>query len=256
MKNKSRFVSTCFLSVVVLMTGMLWAQVQPADYERAAGLREKFQSMVQNNVDQTSWIEGTSRFWYRKSIQDGNAFYIVDADKLTKKIAFNHERLAASLSEVLKEEIAPYVLPFRSIQFVDKEQAIRFDVGDWTYSCDLISYACKREGEARRRGSRDPFTTWIRGPAPEAASEEVRTSPDKKWDAFIRNYNIFIRDTDTEEEFALSHDGSEGNYYTFATIRWSPDSKKLAAFRLKRGYHRIIHYVESSPDEQLQAIHR
>jgi dipeptidyl aminopeptidase/acylaminoacyl peptidase len=93
---------------------------------------------------------------------------------------------------------------------------------------------------------------WERGPAPQAISEETKTSPDEKWEAFIKNYNVYIRPKENEEEFALSHDGSEGNYYTFASITWSPDSKKIAAYRLRRGYHRIIQYVESSPDDQLQ----
>jgi len=256
MKHKPRLVFTCVLSIVVLMSGVLWTQVKPADYKRAEELGEKFQSMVLNTIDQSAWIEGRPCFWYRKSVQGGNAFYVVDAEAQTKTIAFDHEKLAASLSAVLKEKIEPYALPFRSIQFADKEQAIRFDVEEWTYSCDLTSYVCKREGEARRRGRRDPFSTWIRGPAPQAATEEAKASPDSKWEAFIRNYNIFVRNTDTKEEFALSHDGSEGNYYTYASISWSPDSKKLAAFRLQRGYHRIIHYVESSPDDQLQPIHR
>ncbi|MDH4198677.1 MAG: S9 family peptidase, partial [Candidatus Aminicenantes bacterium] len=72
---------------------------------------------------------------------------------------------------------------------------------------------------------------------------------------FIRNYNVWVRTKDKKEEFALSSDGSEGNYYTYESLAWSPDSKKLAAFRLLRGYHRRIHYVESSPADQLQPKH-
>ena len=53
----------------------------------------------------------------------------------------------------------------------------------------------------------------------------------------------------------LSTDGSEGNAYTFQSIRWSPDSKKIAAFRRRPGYERLVHYVESSPADQLQPKH-
>ena len=73
------------------------------------------------------------------------------------------------------------------------------------------------------------MTMWERGPAPEAASKEAKASPDGKWEAFIRNYNVCLRDKAKKEEFVLSRDGSEGNYYTFESIAWSPDSKKLAA---------------------------
>ena len=53
----------------------------------------------------------------------------------------------------------------------------------------------------------------------------------------------------------LSTDGSEGNAYTFNSIRWSPDSKKITAFRRRPGYERLVHYVESSPTDQVQPKH-
>jgi len=172
-----------------------------------------------------------------------------------KKIAFDHTRLAAALAEVLKEDVDPKKLPFRSIQFSPDEKSIQFTIEGWTYSCDLTSYTCKK-GEPGRQRQRGGFTMWERGPAPEAQSTETKTSPDNKWEAFIKNYNVYVRAQDGEEDIPLSFDGSEGNYYTFQSMAWSPDSKYLAAYHLKRGYHRIIHYVESSPDDQLQAKHQ
>jgi hypothetical protein len=50
----------------------------------------------------------------------------------------------------------------------------------------------------------------------------------------------------------LSTDGSEGNAYELSSIAWSPDSKKIAAYRVKPGYRRQVHYIESSPEDQLQ----
>src|SRR5699024_7677205 len=50
----------------------------------------------------------------------------------------------------------------------------------------------------------------------------------------------------------LSTDGSEGNYYDVDTFKWSPDSKKLVAYRIKPGFNRQVHYIESSPEDQLQ----
>ena len=50
----------------------------------------------------------------------------------------------------------------------------------------------------------------------------------------------------------LSTDGSEADYYELSSIAWSPDSKKLAAYRVRPGYRREVHYVESSPADQLQ----
>ena len=41
----------------------------------------------------------------------------------------------------------------------------------------------------------------------------------------------------------------------FRSIAWSPDSKKLVAYRTRPGYDRQVHYVESSPADQLQPKH-
>src|SRR6185312_15136657 len=45
---------------------------------------------------------------------------------------------------------------------------------------------------------------------------------------------------------------SEGDAYQLMSIRWSPDSKKLVAYRRRPGYNRLVHYVLSSPPDQLQ----
>src|ERR1051325_3056106 len=50
----------------------------------------------------------------------------------------------------------------------------------------------------------------------------------------------------------LSFDGSEGDAYQLMSIRWSPDSKKLVAYKRRPGYNRLVHYVLSSPSDQLQ----
>ena len=53
----------------------------------------------------------------------------------------------------------------------------------------------------------------------------------------------------------LSTDGSESNAYAQRSIVWSPDSKRVAAYRVRPGYQRVVHFVESSPEDQLQPKH-
>jgi dipeptidyl aminopeptidase/acylaminoacyl peptidase len=45
-----------------------------------------------------------------------------------------------------------------------------------------------------------------------------------------------------------------GNYYS-SNFRWSDDSKKLIAYRVKPAEKHMIYYVESSPEDQLQPKH-
>jgi dipeptidyl aminopeptidase/acylaminoacyl peptidase len=59
----------------------------------------------------------------------------------------------------------------------------------------------------------------------------------------------------SEPATPLSFDGSEGNYYTLRSLAWSPDSKKLAAYHTRPGYDRQVHYIQSSPADQIQPKH-
>lgn len=240
-----------FLPVVLVSLAclplLLSAQGTKSDYERAAGLREKSQFLAVGSVDRSGWIESTSRFWYRKTVQGGTEFIVMDAESLVKKPAFDHQKLAASLSAASGEKYTALNLPFMALFFMDNEKALEFEAGDSRWRCEFSNYSVKKVGAAGRRGGGgSPFA-----PRP-APPQEAKISPDGKWEAFIKNYNVWLRPKDKKEEFALSWEGSEGDYYALSSLRWSPDSSKLAAYRIRPGYKRIIQYVESSPTDQLQ----
>jgi len=265
---------------------LLMAQGTSADYQRAQGLRDKLQNLAINVPGPASWIDETSRFWFRKSVQGGHEFVVVDADKLARRAAFDHEKLAVSLSAASGKTYKAVTLPFSEFTFADKEQAIQFAAAGSTWKCALADYACKKTGDAPQGPAfgRPPMDEDLESPAefendvldgvsylspqgqrqgrpgfgpPSQASPEqpVRTSPDEKWEALIRNDNVFLRPKGGAEAFPLSLDGSEGNYYTLQSLAWSPDSKGLVAYRTRPGYRRQVHYVESSPTDQLQPKH-
>ncbi|MHB8095026.1 MAG: DPP IV N-terminal domain-containing protein [Candidatus Aminicenantales bacterium] len=252
MKRTCLFRISVLALLLVVLCPFLPAQGTRADYERAAGLRAKMQPLALNVIDRSAgWIDKTSRFWYRKTVKGGFEYVVVDASAASKKAAFDQEKMATALAALLGEKVESKNLPFDAIRFTNDEKSIEFDIRDSKYACDLTSYACTKVGPAEQRRA-GGWNMWERGPAAEAASKEAKASPDGKWEAFIKNYNVYARTKGAKEEFALSDDGSEGNYYTYASLAWSPDSKKIAAYRMRRGYHRFIQYVESSPADQLQ----
>ena len=246
MKRQSLF-GFCVLFLSLMISPLvLSAQGTLADYERAAHLRDKIQFLALNVVDRAGWIEKTSRFWYRKTIKGGYEFEVVDAESLVKKQAFDHQKLAASLSAAAGEKYSALNLPFQTLAFVDNEKALEFDAGDFKWRCQLVDYSCKNVGPAARRRGGSPFAT------PPPPPQEPKPSPDGKWAAFIKNFNVWVRTADKKAEFPLSWEGTEGDAYAWASIVWSPDSKKIAAYRIRPGYRRLIQYVESSPSDQLQ----
>ncbi len=246
MKRVPSIVSIAILVACLVSPLALSAQGRVADYERANGLRDKFQALALDVPGRPAWIEKTHRFWYRKTVKDGFEFELVDADSLAKKPAFDHEKLAASLNAASGQKYTALKLPFMGIRFTDGEKAIEFEAAEFRWKCDLQTYAVTKLGPVERR------RPWPLDEEPEP--KEPKASPDGKREAFVKNFNVWVRskDKDKKDEAALSWDGSEGNAYALNSIRWSPDSKKLAAYRVRPGYKRLVQYVESSPEDQLQ----
>jgi dipeptidyl aminopeptidase/acylaminoacyl peptidase len=250
--KRARLPLAWILCLVIVLPAVLAGQATKADYDRAAGLREKLQGLMDNLPERPAWIGKTHRFWYRKAVKDGFEFIIADAEAAAKRPAFDHVRLAAGLAAVSGEKVEPKRLPFTSIAaFVDDEKAVIFEAFEARWKCDLSGYTVTKLGPVERR-FRGGGGLGQGGPPAQAASTEAKASPDGKREAFIRNYNVWVRTKDKKEEFPLSRDGSEGNYYSYVSIAWSPDSKKLTAYRLRPGYHRFIQYIQSSPADQLQ----
>ncbi len=105
-------------------------------------------------------------------------------------------------------------------------------------------------------------------------------SPDGKYVAFIRDWNLWLREKETDNEFPLTTDGSEN--FGYATdnagwkrsdrpvLSWSPDSRKIATFRqdqrhvsdmylvrTKVGAPELVEWKYPLPeDEDIIRIHR
>lgn len=220
------------------------AQGTLQDYQRAERfLPGSLKTVYIADVD-PHWIGKTDRFWYRKANPKGSEFILVDAERDTVAPAFDHARLAKALSTAAKREYPPNELPFETFDFTDDNRGIRFTVDKSEWSCDLSTYECKET------------------PAPDP--NEV-VSPDKRWAAYVNEHNLFLRNISTGQVVQLTHDGVAGWDYATplpslrlmveqgtedvrqpAGVFWSPDSSKLATYRIdsrQAGRFPSIQYV-------------
>ncbi|MEO8027891.1 MAG: DPP IV N-terminal domain-containing protein [Bryobacteraceae bacterium] len=217
-----------------------FAQGTAADYRRAAELKDKTLALVADLPDAATWIDGTSRFWYRKAVKGGAQFFVVDAKYPAVKMPlFDHEKLAAALSKLDGEPRTALNLPFATFT-LGPDQNLQFQSAEYRYRCSIVDYTCQKTNfnDRNAQGGR---------------ADQPVASPDGKWEALIRNYNVFLRPKGNDKAAVpLSYDGSEGNAYTAGFLVWAPDSQKLAAYRVLPGYHRKIQYVQSTPPDQEQ----
>ena len=241
-------------AALVLFSVPSAAQVTAADYQRAQSLRQQYDEAAVFVPEPATWIGTTHKFYYRRSLANGFEFVTVDADTQERQPSFDHRRLADALSRASGRAYSATRLPFQNFTFNDQLSAIEMTIDGARWTCALADYACRtpevpRPGEIRR-GISGP----VRGDQ-SAVTPRPRMSPDGKWMAFIDNYNVAIRPFGGDKRMILSTDGSEGNYYDPASIVWSPDSSKIAVYRIRPGYRRLVHYVASSPEDQLQPQH-
>ncbi|MDT8401095.1 MAG: DPP IV N-terminal domain-containing protein [Bacteroidales bacterium] len=227
------------------------SQVSVADYNRADSLAEQFRNKMWYGDVRPTWAGETNVFTYENQTPSGVEYVVVDPVKLTKKEAFKTERLAKEMSEISDSAIRPDRLPIRRVTFNEDLKSFTFIWNDVEWTCKLPSYKLE-SGERqndRRRGNRG----WVWDSRDELSNDPV-SSPDSKWEAYIEDYNLHIRDKKSGEEYRLSYDGGIGAYYS-SYMEWSPDSKKIMAYRVKPAEKHIIHYIESSPDDQIQPKH-
>jgi dipeptidyl aminopeptidase/acylaminoacyl peptidase len=202
------------------------------DYEHAESLMGyNTEQFVDHGNVRPNWLPG-DKFWYRILTAQGSEFVLVDPVKKTKTAAFDQQKLAEALSTKTGKKYEAAKLPFQSFSYSADGEFISFFAAGQSYKWNTKSYAFADEtAPAAERGSRAGRRN--RG-------NEV-LSPDGNKGAFIKDYNLWVRDVKTGMQTQLTTDGVKDFGYATdnagwqssdgAILRWSPDSKKIATFR-------------------------
>ncbi|MGC9471408.1 MAG: prolyl oligopeptidase family serine peptidase [Bacteroidales bacterium] len=222
-------------------------QLTHLDYKQADSTRE-FGNLVYHTMISSAWIRDTNVLWYQAKTRNGREYFLVDATIPEKKPAFDQGKLCQLLEEKTGEDYDPYDLPFRNISF-------NRDLTEITFVIDSVRWTLNLETYELNRGDRVRQDRWRGGGYWASVDDEQGrppvVSPDSLWKAYIKEYNVYVRNTEDDTEYQLSFDGSEGEYYS-SNIRWSPNSQYLAVNKIRPHTPRYVYFVESSPSDQLQ----
>ncbi|MFF0274827.1 DPP IV N-terminal domain-containing protein [Streptomyces sp. NPDC004330] len=193
------------------------------------------------------WIDGGARFWYAVADGAGKRFVLVDPAAGSRRPAFDHARLAASLAAAAGQPVDPEALPFPGIELSDGE--VRFAAFGAYWRCDLDAYAC---GPAEFTAPGNPLDV---------------ISPDGRSAVSQRGHDLWARSLSDGREWPLTTDGAPGHAYgrgPAATgnatllrklglphlppaVAWSPDSTRVLAHRTDEREVRRTHLVEARP---------
>ena len=205
-----------------------------ADYARA----EQFMPyntapLVFHAMRNPTWMPD-GRLWYRDLGAKGNTIILVDPVAGTKRPAFDQAQLATALLPFnpAAKPIDPYHLPVNDLAFSNQDHAVALTAFGKRLTCDLAGSAtCRLFDQAHASPDELPG---------HARPGEV-LSPDGNKAAFIRDWNLWLRNTSTGRESQLTTDGVPNFGYATdnagwthsdnAILVWSPDSRRIATFQ-------------------------
>lgn len=204
-----------------------------SDYNRAESfMAYNTAPLVDRSNIHPIWLSA-DRFWYHVLTPQGSEFILVDAAKGTRNAAFNQQKLANALSAASGKKYEAAMLPFSSFNFSPDEKSIIFEVDGKQWKCDLQSYQLTEDAS--------PIKTNTNGRRQSKGDNNQVLSPDGKRAAFIRDFNLWLRDiasnketqltTDGVKDFGYATDNAGWKHSDAAILRWSPDSKKIATFQ-------------------------
>lgn len=178
------------------------------------------------NVD-AHWF-ADDKFWYRDLDANGSHFIVADAKTGGKSAAFDQQKLASALSAATNKNYAANKLPFRDFEFSADKKSIYFEADGKQWRADLQSYQLQSATKPAEKNN--------------SSFERISVvSPDGTKAAFIKDYNLWVKDLRSGKETQLTTDGVKDYGYATdnagwthsdaAILRWSPDSKKIATFQ-------------------------
>ena len=209
-----------------------YAPLTDTDYARAEQMLAPYRDrLIPTAAVVPQWSGDGARFRYRA----GARHILVDPASGLRRDAFDHERLAAELSQASGRAVEADDLPLSSVDFEVPDRSsdtIRFSAFDtrWEWSEETGRCLPVEEG-------------------PPVGPGEIE-SPDRAWVAFRRDGDVWVRSRDGKQEFALTDDAEPhwdyGGFPEAATkvklpmlgveslllAAWSPDSARLITHRI------------------------
>ena len=198
-------------------------QVSVADYERAASmLGDRTGPLVDHATSGIGWLDDGSLVYRERS---NGVERVLRFDPATGKTAaaFNAQALADAMNLAAGGKGKPIeagkLPPLRVVRNADGSLRLAGMQGE--FRCDAVG--CSALAKAAT------------GPEPGAAS------PDGSREAFIRDWNLWLRDVASGKETQLTFDGKPDYGYATdnagwkhtdeAILVWSPDGRKIATFQ-------------------------
>ena len=214
-----RQIAVAVLLVVVSQAGPPPArQLTADDYARAERfLGPSTAPLVSGTMGVPNWLPD-GRLWYRATRPGGTAeFVLLDPARRTKGTVFDHAKLGAALASASSAKVDATRLPFQSFDLSRDGREITVTVENRRWICSIEGYSCRAAGTTQPAGAKF------------SAPPGSVTSPDGRYAAYIRDFNLWMKDLTTDQDRALTTDGVKDFGYATNNAGWMQERRAGAA---------------------------
>jgi len=189
-----------FLALQLILSPLYSQEVTHEDYKRAVSfLHDNHNNKTVFNLKtKINWFKDGTGLWFIDYSKNKKTYKLVDFKNTKVVDLFNHNKMASALTEFSEKLIKENQLSLSNIEKRGKGN-LEFKFEDKSYVLNLKSYQLTLQEEK---------------PKEEKNLFEAK-SPDGKWIAYTKDYNLFIKSIESSKEFQLSNEGKRG--YEYAT---------------------------------------
>lgn len=190
---------------------------------------------LQKQVGQLSivpfFFKGGDQFWFALDNGQGRDMYYIDPATKKKALLFDRKLIVARLGELRKEKIDSAVVQYNPpFSITASQQAVQLTYKGSSYLFDFYQHTLS---EGRQKESAPVYPKGVFG----------TVSPNKQWQLYARNHNLYLAKVGDTTEQALSTDAQV--YYSFsinegdtgrthtapAEAVWLEDAKRFYSLR-------------------------
>ena len=218
----------------------LFGQGSKADYERAMGLRDRVRNKVFIKHVNPNWSADADRFWYRNDLSaDRREFVLVNTSKGERQLAFDHVKVAATLSNALGQSVDAEKLPVDELAFTDNPNRLRLIGKGNSWELDL------------KTSELVEFTSSVKEPLLLEPPEAIRPSGSNGPETYVTFRNVtdqiirlvWVSGDGGRHLYEVIGDKSEFKQHTYANHVWlieTEEGKHLGIYEAKPGNPTVI----------------
>ena len=190
----------CYLVFAIcLTTSSLQAQgLTEDDYARAVSfMHNNYNNKTAFNLHTSvNWFKNGSGLWFVDYSKRGSTYKTVAFKKNKVQVLFDHDKLANALNTFLEKKVESNAMSISGIERTENGN-LTIKISGKTYALNVKTHTLL-EIEEDKKEDPSPFES---------------KSPDGKWIAYTKNYNLYIKSTQTDLEHQLSFKGKKGYEY-------------------------------------------